>query len=83
MKKLLTILLLVSTLGLIQSCDKKEQKSSTASDDSMTKNSATLEPYKIGVVSPFSGDLASYGIPVKKAVSIAVEKIKARGGAYK
>lgn len=35
---------------------------------------------KIGVSSPFSGDLASYGIPVKKAVDLAVKTINDAGG---
>ena len=35
---------------------------------------------KIGVASPYSGDLASYGVPVKNAVEIAVKKVNAIGG---
>lgn len=35
---------------------------------------------KIGVASPFSGDLASYGVPVKNAVMIAADKINDQGG---
>lgn len=35
---------------------------------------------KVGVVSPFTGDLASYGIPVKNAVELAVKKINDAGG---
>ncbi|MGK0289292.1 MAG: branched-chain amino acid transport system substrate-binding protein [bacterium] len=35
---------------------------------------------KIAVISPFSGDLASYGISVRNAVRLAVEKINKKGG---
>ncbi|MBF0286872.1 MAG: branched-chain amino acid ABC transporter substrate-binding protein [SAR324 cluster bacterium] len=35
---------------------------------------------KIGVASPYSGDLASYGIPAKNAAEIAVKAINAKGG---
>ncbi|MBF0351628.1 MAG: branched-chain amino acid ABC transporter substrate-binding protein [SAR324 cluster bacterium] len=37
-------------------------------------------PLKIGVVGPYSGDLAGYGIPVKNAAILAVENINAAGG---
>lgn len=35
---------------------------------------------KIGVVGPFSGDLAPYGVPVKNAVELAAKDINAAGG---
>ena len=38
------------------------------------------DTYKIGVVGPHSGDLASYGLPSVNAAKIVVEKINAAGG---
>lgn len=38
------------------------------------------ETIRIAVVSPYSGDLASYGIPAKNAAIIAVKAINAKGG---
>ena len=34
----------------------------------------------IGVIGPYSGDLATYGIPVKNAVELGVEKLNKEGG---
>ena len=41
---------------------------------------AAAETIKIGVAGAFSGDLASYGVPVKNAVELAVRDINAKGG---
>lgn len=38
---------------------------------------------KIGVIGPLSGDLATYGIPVKNGVELAVKEINAKGGILK
>jgi len=38
------------------------------------------EPIKIGIIGHFSGDYASYGIPMKNAVELAVEEINNNGG---
>ena len=35
---------------------------------------------KIGVAAPFSGDLASYGIPARNGVELAIKHINAQGG---
>ena len=35
---------------------------------------------KIGVIGPLSGDMATYGIPVKNGVELAVKEINAKGG---
>lgn len=37
-------------------------------------------PIKIGFISPLSGEVATYGDPVKNGVEIAVEEINAKGG---
>lgn len=39
-----------------------------------------LEPIKIGVAGPHSGDLASYGIPTIKAAKLVVDRRNAMGG---
>jgi branched-chain amino acid transport system substrate-binding protein len=41
---------------------------------------AFAETIKIGVVAPYSGDLASYGVPAKNAAELAVKDINAAGG---
>ncbi|MGK5092792.1 branched-chain amino acid ABC transporter substrate-binding protein [Deltaproteobacteria bacterium TL4] len=38
------------------------------------------ESLKIGVVSPYSGDLAGYGVPIKNAVVLAAEAMNQQGG---
>lgn len=38
------------------------------------------EPLKIGVAGAHSGDLASYGLPTLKAVTLVVKDVNARGG---
>jgi branched-chain amino acid transport system substrate-binding protein len=40
----------------------------------------TKEPIKIGFIGPLSGDAASYGIPIKNAIALAVEEINNAGG---
>jgi branched-chain amino acid transport system substrate-binding protein len=40
----------------------------------------TKEPIKIGFIGPLSGDASSYGIPIKNAISLAVEEINNTGG---
>jgi branched-chain amino acid transport system substrate-binding protein len=40
----------------------------------------TKEPIKIGFIGPLSGDAASYGIPIKNAIDLAVEEINNTGG---
>ena len=41
---------------------------------------AVADTIKLGVAGPHSGDLASYGIPSKKAAELVVAKINAEGG---
>jgi branched-chain amino acid transport system substrate-binding protein len=38
------------------------------------------EPIKIGIIGHFSGEYADYGIPMKKAVELAIEEINEAGG---
>lgn len=38
------------------------------------------EPIKIGIIGHFSGEYASYGIPMKNAVELAIEEINEVGG---
>ena len=41
---------------------------------------SAAEPIKIGVSGPYTGDLASYGIPSRKAAEIVVDAWNAKGG---
>ena len=44
------------------------------------KKQGPVEPIKVGVAGPHSGDLASYGIPTVRAAELVVEEINAKGG---
>jgi len=44
------------------------------------KKEVAVEPIKVGVAGPHSGDLASYGIPTVRAAELVVEEINAQGG---
>jgi branched-chain amino acid transport system substrate-binding protein len=43
-------------------------------------NPTARGPIKIGFVGPLTGDAASYGIPIKNAITLAVEEINNAGG---
>ncbi len=47
------------------------------------KEPISTEPIKIGVIGHFSGEYASYGVPMKNAVQLAVEEINSNGGINK
>ena len=44
------------------------------------KKEEAVQPIKVGVAGPHSGDLASYGIPTVRAAELVVEEINAKGG---
>ncbi len=44
------------------------------------KKEAPVEPIKLGVAGPHSGDLASYGIPTVRAAELVVKDVNDRGG---
>lgn len=64
MKKFLSVLVLVAMAFLFSACSKNESN----------------ETVNIGVLGPFSGNLASYGESVRKGVELAVEEINTAGG---
>ena len=41
------------------------------------------EPIKIGFIGHLSGEYASYGVPMKNAVQLAVEEVNKNGGINK
>jgi branched-chain amino acid transport system substrate-binding protein len=47
---------------------------------SVNKNSGEEKTIKIGIVSHLSGELASYGVPMKNAAELAIEEINGKGG---
>jgi branched-chain amino acid transport system substrate-binding protein len=51
--------------AFISSCESKKQ---------------SVEPIKIGVAGPHSGDLASYGLPSVKAAELVVKEVNEKGG---
>ena len=54
---------------------------SGAAAASISLTSFAADTIKIGVASPYSGNLASYGIPVRNAVDLAINEINKKGGA--
>ena len=71
--KLVSMALLIGVVGLfIWSCGKSEEPAEAPKK--------ALEPIKIGVAGPHSGDLASYGIPTVKAAELVVKEVNAKGG---
>jgi len=61
----LTLAVMAVTGLMITGCAKKE---------------VPVEPIKVGVAGPHSGDLASYGIPTVRAAELVVADINAKGG---
>jgi len=64
---IITILALVFIGTFFISCGEAEKPAEQA------KEAAPLEPIRLGVAGPHSGDLASYGIPTVKAAELVVE----------
>lgn len=79
MRKLF-VFTLVAVLGLaliIGGCAKKEEAQAPAE---VAKEAAPAEPIMLGVAGPYSGDLASYGIPSMRAAELVAEKYNNAGG---
>jgi branched-chain amino acid transport system substrate-binding protein len=69
------VFFLFSGVLFMTSCTKEEPEQKTA-----VSAEKILEPIKIGVAGPHSGDLASYGIPTVKAAELVVERRNAMCG---
>jgi branched-chain amino acid transport system substrate-binding protein len=61
----ITVVTMMIMALMITGCAKKEE---------------AVQPIKVGVAGPHSGDLASYGIPTVRAAELVVEEINAKGG---
>lgn len=72
-----TLFLFVASVCLF-SCGEAEKPAETAKEAAPVEKA--LEPIKIGVAGPHSGDLASYGIPTVKAAELVVEHRNAMCG---
>ena len=66
-----TLVLMLALALVVAGCAKKEEAA---------KEEAPAEPIKLGVAGPYSGDLASYGIPSMRAAELVVEKYNEMGG---
>lgn len=71
-KLLVRVLLLLATALLLSSCGEQEK--------TIAQKEKAVEPIRLGVAGPHSGDLASYGIPTVRAAELAVRDINAAGG---
>jgi len=79
MRKLF-VFTLVAVLALaliIGGCAKKEEAQAPAE---VAEEAAPAEPIMLGVAGPYSGDLASYGIPSMRAAELVAEKYNNAGG---
>lgn len=76
MKKILSALIVLSLLVMV-GCSKKEEEAAKPAEKPAA---AAVEPIKIGVAGPQSGDLASYGIPTARAAELYAKKINEAGG---
>ena len=71
MKKSIFVLFIISVF-LLAACSQTEQAQQPAQD--------TQGSYKIGVMAPLTGDAASVGLPIQKALKIAFDEVNAKGG---
>ena len=72
-KTILSILTLI--IVLMTACDIQQQTQTTGEKTQQLQGS-----YKIGVMYPLSGDVATVGLPIQKATKIAIDEINAKGG---
>ena len=71
MKKYLSILTLI--LLILSACAVQQQ-------EQVEEQKELVGSYKIGVMMPLTGDAAAYGLPIQRALKIAVDEINAKGG---
>jgi branched-chain amino acid transport system substrate-binding protein len=76
---LIVALMALFLAGALLSCGEAQKPAQTAKETQAPVAKA-LEPIRIGVAGPHSGDLASYGIPTVKAAELVVENRNALGG---
>ncbi len=71
MKKTLSVLLVILAVGIIALIIALSVNNNTSIEQG---------DIKIGIVGHFSGEYASYGVPMKNAVELAVEEVNNQGG---
>ena len=76
----MVVLSMVLTCGFLMSCGEAEKPAETAKEAPAALPAKVMEPIRVGVAGPHSGDLASYGIPTVKAAELVVEYRNASGG---
>ena len=74
MKKEMLVILTLIVL-ILSACAVQQQAPPTGEEKKELVGS-----YKIGVMLPLTGDGAAYGLPIQKAVKIALDEVNAKGG---
>lgn len=77
--KLFVALLIVCSL-LVSSCATEVSTSTSNSGTTTSGSSIELEPIKLGVMAPLTGEAASWGENALAGVTLATEEINAKGG---
>jgi len=71
----MSVLVVLLTVGLFAACSQQQQEAAPTA-----AAAKELPPVKIAVVGPHSGDLASYGIPTRRAAELVAERRNALCG---
>ena len=71
------LLVILTLFILILSACAQQQAPPQSSGQQQTQLQGS---YKIGVMVPLSGDAAAYGLPIQKALKIALDEVNANGG---
>jgi len=82
MKKIILSILTLFIL-ILSACQVQQQAQQAAQQPSavnVDRQPTGQGSYNIGVMLPLTGDGAAYGLPIQKAVKIAIDEINAKGG---
>lgn len=78
MKKYLSLLFALMLVLTLMSCSNTENSSKNTQDSSTKGND--VNEIVIGTVGPYTGNIAEYGMKVKRGVELAIEEINKNGG---
>jgi len=77
--KLVVLVMCIALIGVMTyACGQQEKPAETQQQTAPAEK--VLEPIRMGVAGPHSGDLASYGIPTVRAAELVVKKVNALNG---
>ena len=80
MKKLVSLGLAAVMMVSLTACGGGSSTSTTAATEAETTAAESAGIFKIGVVGPFTGPAAAYGVAVKNGSELAAKEINAAGG---